>query len=92
MDLTIAELARAVGKSEPYVRQHVHRRHLTARREGRKCVRQARRGSTMGTREKAFVRHARSGLGDSRGHEETGSPNVVRRPNLTPLNHAKSIS
>ena len=36
MDLTIAELARAVGKSETYVRQHIHRKHLTARREGRK--------------------------------------------------------
>lgn len=35
MDLTIAELAQAVGKSENYVRQHIHRKHLTARREGR---------------------------------------------------------
>ena len=35
MNLTIAELARAVGKSETYVRQHVHRKHLTTRRDGR---------------------------------------------------------
>ena len=35
MNLTIAELARAVGKNETYVRQHVHRKHLTARRQGR---------------------------------------------------------
>ena len=35
MDLTIAELAQAVGKSENYVRQHIHRKHLTARRVGR---------------------------------------------------------
>ena len=34
-NLTISELARAVGKSETYVRQHVHRKHLTARKEGR---------------------------------------------------------
>ena len=35
MDLTIAELAQAVGKNETYVRQHVHRKHLTTRRDGR---------------------------------------------------------
>ena len=35
MNLTIAELARAVGKSETYVRQHVHRKHLTTQRDGR---------------------------------------------------------
>ncbi len=35
MNITIAELARAVGKSENYVRQHVHRKHLTARKDGR---------------------------------------------------------
>lgn len=35
MNLTIAELARAVGKSETYVRQHVYRKHLTTRRDGR---------------------------------------------------------
>ena len=34
MDLTIAELAQAVGKSENYVRQHIHRKHLTTRRVG----------------------------------------------------------
>ena len=32
MDLTIAELARAVGKNETYVRQHIHRKHLITRR------------------------------------------------------------
>ena len=36
MELTIAELAEAVGKSENYVRQHIHRRHLVARRVGSK--------------------------------------------------------
>ena len=35
MDFTIAELARAVGKRETYVRQHIHRKHLAARKEGR---------------------------------------------------------
>ena len=35
MNLTIAELARAVDKSETYVRQHIHRKHLTARKDGR---------------------------------------------------------
>ena len=35
MDLTISELAQAVSKSENYVRQHIHRKHLTARRVGR---------------------------------------------------------
>ena len=35
MDLSIAELARAVGRSEGYVRQHIHRKHLTVRRSGR---------------------------------------------------------
>ena len=36
MHLTIQELARAVGKSENYVRQHVNRKHLTAQRAGRR--------------------------------------------------------
>ena len=36
MNLTIAELARTVGKSETYVRQHVHRKHLIAQKEGRR--------------------------------------------------------
>lgn len=35
MDLTIGELARAVDKSEAYVRQHIHRKHLTVRKDGR---------------------------------------------------------
>ena len=35
LNLTVAELARAVGKSETYVRQHVHRKHLIAQKEGR---------------------------------------------------------
>lgn len=38
MDLTIAELARAVGKNETYVRQHIHRKHLTARKAGRNVL------------------------------------------------------
>lgn len=36
MELRISELAQAVEKSDTYVRQHIHRKHLTARREGRK--------------------------------------------------------
>ena len=36
MHLTIQELARAVGKSENYVRQHVNRKHLTVQRDGRR--------------------------------------------------------
>ena len=36
MRLTIQELARAVGKSENYVRQHVNRRHLAVERDGRR--------------------------------------------------------
>ena len=35
MNLTIAELARAVEKSETYVRQHIHRKHLIAQKDGR---------------------------------------------------------
>ena len=35
MSLTIPELARAVGKSENYVRQHVFRNHLTVQKDGR---------------------------------------------------------
>ena len=36
MNLTIVELARAVNKSETYIRQHIHRKHLTVVRDGRK--------------------------------------------------------
>ena len=35
MVLTVAELALAVGRSENYIRQHIHRKHLTARKDGR---------------------------------------------------------
>lgn len=35
MELTITELARAVGKPEGYVRQHVHRGHLPVQKQGR---------------------------------------------------------
>ena len=35
MNLTIAELASAVDKSEAFVRQHVHRRHLATQKTGR---------------------------------------------------------
>ena len=35
MELTIAQLAQAVGRSETYVRQHVYRKHLAVRKEGR---------------------------------------------------------
>ena len=34
MNLSIAELARAVDKSEIYVRQHIHRKHLTVQKDG----------------------------------------------------------
>ncbi len=36
MDLTIAELSRATGKSGNYLRQHIHREHLKAHRKGRR--------------------------------------------------------
>ena len=35
MVLTVAELASAVNKSEIFVRQHIHRKHLLVQREGR---------------------------------------------------------
>lgn len=35
MTLTIAELARAVGKSDNYVRQHIRRKHLIVQKHGR---------------------------------------------------------
>ena len=34
MNITISELALAVGKSETYVRQHIHRKHLSVQKEG----------------------------------------------------------
>ena len=36
MNLTIAELAVAVERSETYIRQHIHRKHLAVVREGRR--------------------------------------------------------
>ena len=38
MTFTIADLALAVGKDENYVRQHIRRKHLVARREGRRVL------------------------------------------------------
>ena len=38
MEFTIADLALAVGKGENYVRQHIRREHLVARREGRRVL------------------------------------------------------
>ena len=35
MNLTISELAHAVGRKEGFVRQHIHRKHLVTRKEGR---------------------------------------------------------
>lgn len=35
MNLTITELAQAVDKSETFVRQHVHRKHLATQKDGR---------------------------------------------------------
>ena len=35
MNLSVGEVARAVGKNENYVRQHIHRRHLAVQRQGR---------------------------------------------------------
>ena len=35
MNLTVAELAHAVDKSETYIRQHIHRKHLTVQKDGR---------------------------------------------------------
>lgn len=36
MNLTISQLARAVNKSETYIRQHIYRKHLSVQRDGRK--------------------------------------------------------
>ena len=38
MEITIADLASVVGKDENYVRQHIRREHLVARREGRRVL------------------------------------------------------
>ena len=38
MQLTIPELARAVRKSEGFIRQHVHRKHLVAHKQGRRVT------------------------------------------------------
>ena len=38
MELTIADLAQAVGKDQNYVRQHIRRQNLVARREGRRVL------------------------------------------------------
>ena len=35
MQFTVPELACAVRKSEGFIRQHIHRKHLTAYKEGR---------------------------------------------------------
>ena len=35
MKLTISELAHAVNRKEGFVRQHIHRKHLVTRKEGR---------------------------------------------------------
>ena len=38
MEFTIADLAKAVGKDQNYVRQHIRRQNLVARREGRRVL------------------------------------------------------
>ena len=38
MSLTVAELAMAIGKDENYVRQHIRRENLEARRDGRRVL------------------------------------------------------
>ena len=35
MNLSVAEVAQAVGRTETFVRQHIHRKHLVASKEGR---------------------------------------------------------
>ena len=35
MNLTIAKLAYAIDKDEAYIRQHIHRKHLTVKKDGR---------------------------------------------------------
>ena len=35
MNLSVAEVAQAVGKTETYVRQHIHRKHLVVHKDGR---------------------------------------------------------
>ena len=36
MGLTVAELALTIGKDENYVRQHIRRKNLAARKDGRR--------------------------------------------------------
>ena len=36
MSLTVADLALAIGKDENYVRQHIRRKNLEARKDGRR--------------------------------------------------------
>ena len=38
MTLTVPELAHAVGKAEGFIRQHIHRKHLSAHKRGRNVV------------------------------------------------------
>ena len=38
MSLTVSDLALAIGKDENYVRQHIRRKNLAARRDGRRVL------------------------------------------------------
>ena len=38
MSLSVAELAMAIGKDENYVRQHIRRKNLIARKDGRRVL------------------------------------------------------
>ena len=89
MDLTIAEVAHAVGKTDNYVRQHIHRKHLTARKDGRNvsvalddAVRWARkRGLTFEKPVSALV-----AVKSMKGRVARMTVLVWQEPNATPRN------
>ena len=68
MQFTIPELARAVHKSEGFIRQHIHRKHLAVSQGRTQHDRGARRGNALGARARALVRFAARSPNDGRHH------------------------
>ena len=48
MSLTVADLALAIGKDENYVRQHIRRKNLAARKDGRRVFVEEAEGGKVG--------------------------------------------
>ena len=89
MNLTIAEVARAVGKTDNYVRQHIHRNHLNARKDGRNvsvalddAVRWARKRGLTFEKPASVLVKARS----MKGRIARMTVLVWQEPNATPRN------